>query len=38
MQQANPAGAAKSLTSLVFERIRPDILMARLRPNEKLGI
>lgn len=35
--QADPA-ASRSLTSMLFERLRADIVAARLRPNEKLRI
>jgi len=38
MNEASTASTAKSLTSLAFERIRSDILNARLRPAEKLRI
>jgi DNA-binding GntR family transcriptional regulator len=38
MNEASTASTARSLTSLAFERIRSDILNARLRPAEKLRI
>jgi DNA-binding GntR family transcriptional regulator len=38
LNEAAPASSAKSLTTLAFERIRSDILMARLQPAQKLRI
>jgi len=38
MNEATTTTAAKSLTRLAFERIRSDIITAKLRPNEKLRI
>lgn len=38
MNEPSTASTAKSLTSFAFERIRSDILNARLRPAEKLRI